>query len=388
MRLDTTAGSVLHLFPRLFERLGLAPFERVGLYIGAVLLIYVPLLIGALRSPLSMTVPQGTLRMPFFYDVNTTCMCLVSFPCLLILTVTDQQVLTRALDTVQADGTITISEADGIALAKRWYRLFWLTNLAAQVLGLAVGGMVAYWNFGIATMGGSKGSWIVDDNKLLLAGYFFLYSVFLFYAVASVYVVRNVAIAFLFRDIVAHAKLHMLPLHPDKAGGLQPVGRLGLRNQYALTLLGLNVVLLVIVTYLFLTLSNMLIGLVVAAIVGYLIVGPLVFMAPLLPFRGGMLRNKAELMSKVALRMRMELDNLHSRLPSGAITVEDEQLIERLRKIGAVIDELPVWPFDAGTIRKFLSAYWFPIASGLSLPVGKAIVAILGYFNITIPLLK
>jgi hypothetical protein len=98
-----------------------------------------------------------------------------------------------------------------------------------------------------------------------------------------------------------------------------------------------------------------------AAVLAYLILGPVVFIAPLLPFRGGMLKNKSELMREVALRIRMELERLRKELPSGQITKDDEKLIERLRKIGEVIDELPVWPFDAGTIRKFLTAYAIPI---------------------------
>ena len=66
-----------------------------------------------------------------------------------------------------------------------------------------------------------------------------------------------------------------------------------------------------------------------------------------------------------------------------AITAEDEQVIERLRKIGAVVDELPVWPFDAGTLRKFFAAYVIPVMGSLfSLPVAKAII---GYFGIQIP---
>ena len=35
-----------------------------------------------------------------------------------------------------------------------------------------------------------------------------------------------------------------LPLHPDQCGGLRPVGEPGLRNQYTLTLPGLNIVIL------------------------------------------------------------------------------------------------------------------------------------------------
>jgi hypothetical protein len=381
--LDTTAGSALHILPRVLDRLGFGAFAPVALYASAVALTFLPLVIVGWFGPLSMTIRSSTLKMPFFYDASTIFLFVVSFPCLLILTVTDQKLLSSSLSRVQLDGIVAISEANGTALAKRWYRLFRMTNLAAQAFGLAVGGIAIYFLFRGATT--TIGSWTALDKHMLPVGYIFLYCNFLFSAVTTVYVVRSIAVAVLLRDIVAHAELHILPLHPDKAGGLQPIGRLGLRNQYALTLLGLNIVLGGFVAYHFLNQDNDVIRFVAAAAIAYVTIGPLVFVAPLLPFRDGMMRNKAQLMNGVALRMRGELDDLRSRFQSGAITAEDAQLLERLCKIGAVIEDLPVWPFDAFTLRKFFTAYVVPIIGSLSVPAGKAL---LGYFKITIPFLQ
>jgi hypothetical protein len=192
-----------------------------------------------------------------------------------------------------------------------------------------------------------------------------------------IYVLRSIAISLFLKDLVAHTEIRMLPFHPDKCGGLRPVGQLGLRNQYSLTIFGLNVVVLAVVTILYLRVSPAIYGLIAAAVIGYVILGPLVFMGPLLPFRTGMLRTKAELMSEVAQRLRVELRRLRSQLPSGAITKEDEELIDRLRKIGALIDELPVWPFDAGTLRKFLAAYVIPMLSAVAYPLLRNVLAFL-----------
>ena len=87
-------------------------------------------------------------------------------------------------------------------------------------------------------------------------------------------------------------------------------------------------------------------------------------------------------MSDVAQRLRVELDRLRAQLASGAISKEDGELIERLRKIGAVIDELPVWPFDAGILRKFLTAYITPLLSAVGYPVLKIV---LDFAKIQIP---
>ena len=179
---------------------------------------------------------------------------------------------------------------------------------------------------------------------------------------------------------MAHAEIRTLPFHPDNSAGLRPVGHLGLRNQYALTVYGVNLVLLIWVSFRYLNVPSSLYGLIVAAGAAYVILGPLVFIGPLLPFRAAMLRTKTEPMSEVAQRLRIELQRLRKQLPSGQITKEDLELIDRLRKLGAVFNELPVWPFDAGTLRKFLTAYVIPIlgAAGLSLAKSLWILATKG----------
>jgi hypothetical protein len=160
------------------------------------------------------------------------------------------------------------------------------------------------------------------------------------------------------------------------------MGRLGLRNQYALTIVGVNVVLFVFVSATYLHQSDWLLGLIIAAIVGYLVLGPAVFVLPLLPFRTGMLDSKSRLMSEVAQRLRAQLEELRSRPVTAPVTKADEEMVDRLRKIGAVIDELPVWPFDAGTARKFLTAYVIPIAGASIWPVTKFVLNI---FSIRLP---
>ena len=140
----------------------------------------------------------------------------------------------------------------------------------------------------------------------------------MFYTLIPVYVLRSLAISFLMRDVVAHAQLRILPLHPDHCGGLRPVGRLGLRNQYGLSVFGVNVVLLAAVSTIYLTMPSSLYYMIAAASVAYVFVGPIVFMGPLLAFRAGMLRTKTELMSEVAQRLRRELTRIRTQITSGA----------------------------------------------------------------------
>jgi hypothetical protein len=379
--LDTTAGSVIHYVVDCLPLIGFGKkFARIKLYIASLVVAFIPLAaLAAATGPVSLFHPTASVKLPFLYDLNVMFMFLISFPCIVILAASDQKTLADALEKVLSDGTIEITDERQIELANSWSKSFRCYNVAGQLLGIVVGAAVAYFNYRAYVLE-PAGLWIAYYDQLLPAGYFFLYCIWLFYTVITIYVVRSLAIALLLREIVVKAKFHMFPLHPDKAGGLRPVGQLGLRNQYALTLFGLNVALLLLVNQ-FLNKNDFLIGLTIAAIVAYLVIGPFVFVAALLPFRNAMQDNKARLMKAVALRTRRELDRLARQPIEEPITKDDEELIDRLRKIGAVIDEFPVWPFDAVTLRKFLTAYFIPILSA-AYPIAKAAV---GGFNIKLP---
>lgn len=375
LTLDSTRGSALHRW-----RLLRGPSTSAGgpvlvrVYVLSTAVTYLPLVAAALIGSLPLIEPTSTLRLPFLHDWNIALMFLLSFPCVMVLTLTDQHALTSALARVQADGTVTISLDAADGLRSRWEQRFLIANVIGQAVGLAVGLGLVFFNYS-AYAPASTGYWIADQGRLEPVGFVFLYCIFLFYAIIPVYVVRLICVSLFLRDLVAHATLRLLPFHPDRSGGLRPMGQLGLRNQYGLTVLGLNVVSLVIVSTLYLSVPTTLLGLIVTAAIAYIILGPIVFMGPLLPFRGGMLRTKNELMGEVAQRLRVELQRLRSELAHGLITKEDEELVDRLRKVGGVIDELPVWPFDANTLRKFLTAYVLPVLGAVGYPAVNALLA-------------
>ena len=375
LEVDSTAGSGLH---KLYGSLG-RNWPVPKLYAVVVAVTFVPLLIAAFTGPPPLFVQSlPTLKLPFFQDWNVLFDFLVSFPCIVIFAATDQHVLAHSLKSVQLDGTLTVSAADATLLSARWRRRFRITNIGGQAIAVAVGALLAWINYGVYVPE-KIGYWIARNGHLVPAGYVFLYCIFLLFAVITFYICRSIAVALLLRDIVAHARLRPLPLHPDKSGGLRPIGRLGLRNQYVLMLIGVNIVLFITVSIVYLTpqgsqLPASLYALIIAAVVAYLILGPVVFVVPLLPFRAGMLKAKTELMAEVAQRLRVELQRMLSQLKAGTITQEDEELIDRLRKVDAVIEELPVWPFDAATLRKFFVAYGIPILTSAGYPLIKSLL--------------
>ena len=312
------------------------------------------------------------LKLPFWRDVTTAFMFLVAFPTIVVLVVTDDAALRTALRRVQRDGVLTMTPSQESAIEERWSAIFARLNAITLFAGILLGAVIMSANY-LVYRRETVGFWIAPGGRLRPGGYLFLLSVCAFFTVVTTYIVRTFAISFLLANVVRFGDIRMLPFHPDKCGGLRPVGRLALRNQYGLSVMGINVVLFALTSMLYLAAPPALYLLVGLAVVAYLIVGPVLFVGPLLPFRTGMIRTKSELMSEVAYRLSIELSRIRGELKAGSITRDDEELIDRLRKIGSVVDELPVWPFDAGILRRFLTAYVVPVAGAVLYAVGSMI---------------
>ena len=364
-QLDTTAGSLVHrLFwsDRRHDDAATKPRPHLAIASAScIVATYVPLLIAAWVTLPLLTERYGEVLLPFLRDWNVMFMFFVTMPALVAYLVNDQSVLTTALGRTVREEVLDLSVADAIALCAEWKQRFQWVNVSAQVIGAFIGAAVAWTNYSVYSPA-SVGYWTMHEGHLTGAGGVFLWGVFLFFTLTAVYVVRSVAVTFFLRALLKCSNIRVIPFHPDGSGGLRPVGAIGLNNQYLLSIYGLNLISFVIVKQ-SLNVPGGLRVLMITAAVMYAVVGPVVFVAPLIQFRAGMMRAKTELMNEVAQRIRMELERIRIKLRKDDITKSDEELIDRLRKIGAVIKDLPVWPFDVPTVRKFLTAYLAPFVT-------------------------
>jgi hypothetical protein len=372
---ETTVGSVLHGFVD-YDVLAKRPFPRTRIYVASVALTYAPLLFTAIISPLSLWTPTAELHLPFLRDWNIAFAFLVSFPTLVVLLATDDHEFRGSLGLIRSQGVICINAFDLSKITESWESRFRTVNVLAQSIGVGIGLALAWMTLKLY-LPPTVGFWIATKGRLLPVGYAYWYCITLLYALITNYVVRCITFTVFLNKLVDLSTIHLLPFHPDKCGGLRPIGRLGLRNQYTLTILGLNVVILALVS---LHSLPKLPFLIMTSAAAYLILGPIVFMGPLLPFRRGMLRTKADWMGEVAKRLRVEFERLRVQIQTGQISKEDEDFVDRLRKIGSVIDEFPVWPLDARTLRKFASAYVVPLISLCFSVVGKYFMAIMAHW--------
>lgn len=367
---DSSGASLLH---RLVSRRAMLhrPGGPVKIYLGAIAVLYLPLLAAARLSPLPIWSKTADLSLPFLRDANIAFTFLVSVPILVILLVTDEKVLRASLQQVQEEGIVSIDPVAVEALRATWNMRFRVINLVSQIAGIGVG-LLLSWVTANIYFDSSIGFWIASEGHLVQpVGAVYLMCITVLYAIILLYVVRSVAISIFLADVVKRAEIRMFPFHPDKCGGLSPVGRLGLRNQYTLTVLGLNIAILALMSIRVLNPTVSLYTLLIAATAAYVILGPVVFVGPLLPFRNGMLRARNEWARDVASVLRVEVDNLRTKVRTGRFTSADAEALERLQKLGGVIDELPVWPFDSKTLRRFGTAYALPLGVPLLLDLVK-----------------
>jgi hypothetical protein len=359
----TTEASIVH---RLFrsEQEAISAAQIAMVYIVCVFFTFVPMLLVAALEPYPLLAISRAVKLPFLLDLNITFTFLISFPMLVILMLTDDHVLSTSLERVQKERVINITPEQAALLARTWHAKFRRANTVSQIVGLSVG-VLSGVSILLAYMSSSAGTWIVPDTRLHAVSYVYLLSIVLLIAVIVMFVWRCVYISLFLSAIVDDADVVVQPFHPDGCGGLRPVGEIGLRNQYTVTILGLNVVIFALVSYTHSQRSVDELYMMGIAVLAYLVLGPVVFLGPLLPFHRAMSREKQRAMDEVAERLRVEFIRIRAQIPAGTITRMDESSINRLRRIGDAVTALPVWPFDARTLRKFASAYAIPVGAAL-----------------------
>jgi hypothetical protein len=362
--LDTTRASLLHRWAAFNGKIW---WRGVVIYVVTTALTYGAMLAAVLASDVPAATASPGVKLPFLQDWNIAFTFLVSVPIVLFLLVSDQRVLRRALQQVlDADVVVPLPD-QAPQLIREWSERFRRGNLHGQWIILLISATLSAITLDLYRRSNAE-FWAAPAGQLRLVGVVYWYCITVLYFVLGFYCFRCVRQATLLRDLVDKATFQMRPFHPDGCGGLQPIGRLGLRNQYTLTVLGLNILIVAAINYSGVAPSaqSQIVILVAIATVIYLILGPLVFLAPLLPFGEKMREEKSKLRSGVGDRLRLEFLNVQRHLKTEAIDKTELEALERLKKLADMLNEIPVWPFDARTLRRFGTAYALPLAASIA----------------------
>lgn len=353
----TTDGSVAHRLLRFDERI----VPRFVAYVLCALLPWGLMALTVVLGGEPWAHRTSAVSLPFWHDWNILFTFMVSVPSLFLLLASDQHMLARALQGVHRTGAVSLGAAGAQQWATDWRQRFERINRLTQRIAMAAALPLSLGTWGIYRWL-HAGFWATPaDGQFPLAAYAYIASIALLYWLIFVYVTRCIFLSRLLADLVRQAQVNIVPMHPDGCGGLQPVGRLGLRNQYTLSILGLNIVVLAAVSYG--TFGRAVLEAIVApAVVIYLVLGPLVFIAPMLPFRDRMREARLARMNEVADLTRLEFDRLQQLATQGVrATAAELEVLLKLKDVGEAVRTLPVWPFDPRTMRSFATAYLAPL---------------------------
>ena len=339
--------------------------RNLAVYLASIVCTYGLMMLAALTQ-----IPSGMRVAPsIFNDWAIMFAFLASFPAILFFVASDQRALELAMNRVWAAGVVTERKEFVEKFRERWKARFRRLNLSVQTFGLLASLPLSY-----LTAYGYKAadahSWAQASAP---TGYAYMAGIALFYALLMIYIARGVAMAWLLKSIANEWTIVLSPLHPDGCGGLQPLGRIGLRNQYALTILGINIALVAITIY---EINPALEAtIIVPALAVYLIFGPVIFLGPLLPFRRVMSELRRTMMEEIAAPLDAKFGGLTEQARvNGAVSKQDLEALERLRTIGATVGEMSIWPFDAPTMRVFATAYIIPVLLAIATKLAELVV--------------
>jgi len=359
---DTTRGSFLHW---VVQYDGRHWGRNVAVYLTSVVGIYGVMALVAVTQ----IAPIGRPPVSIFNDWPVVFAFWVSLPVILFLVASDQQALDLAMKRVLAAGVVTSSKQFAEEFKDIWTKKFWALNIRVQVLAPLLAMILSYFTAYLFKAAGAQ-TWAQTTT---LNNYAYMIGIALFYMLLITYIVRGVAMAVLLKSVANECTIKLIPLHPDGCGGLQPLGRMGLRNQYALTILGINIAVLAIMIYRIDPSLELVI--VVPALAVYLIFGPVIFLGPLLPFRRVMGDRRRDLMQEIAAPLDAKLDSFKKQARAHRNISQDEfEALERLRAIGKAVGELPIWPFDTPTMRVFATAYVIPVFLAAATKLAELIV--------------
>lgn len=300
----------------------------------------------------------------FLDDWNVMFAGLVSIPVLVVLVLSERSLVPRWIGTIMPRSETSRPEPEDVRrFVDSWNNRCKIVNLLGQLAGILVAAAVASANCKAARSPGFNG-WSVTEGEINAVGWMSIcWQLAVSYWILTLYVSQVIATISLLASLSRRFKIHCVPFHHDNCCGLASVGRIGLRNQYLLAVVGMNLLALLAVNLKRDVPQG--VPLLVAGAIAYVTLGPVVFIGPLLPFRKNMRDAKRSEQARVASRLQREYERIIRDLDGGPISKEDEEVIDRLQKLRTMVNQIPVWPFDTGTLRRFFVAYVLPFLTAL-----------------------
>ena len=191
------------------------------------------------------------------------------------------------------------------------------------------------------------------------ASYFRLpFWMIMFYTLA--FVAFNVGVTiFTLRRLFKSAEIRILPLHPDKCGGLGAISKYTTTISIGVGTVGLLISAATIYEVLFGSLEKAIP--VILGIIAYLILAPIFFFFPLGTAHDSMRKAKDEELLGIAQKYHLAYDNLKSSSEYSDAYEKEFKNLENIKMLYEVAEAFPVWPFDVHNLRRFLTIITTPV---------------------------
>ncbi|MCC5602305.1 hypothetical protein [Nostoc favosum] len=192
----------------------------------------------------------------------------------------------------------------------------------------------------------------------------------------SMLVLNLITNIWIFYRIFGKKNLDINPLHPDRCGGLRCLSDYSLQTAYLVGVLG---ILIGVIEYQVITQGiEKELWFVHLVIPLYILLSMGCFFGPLLAAHSGMKRAKEESLHKIARQFRAEYSGIYTSLAEETEAFKKKsEKIQQLRALYTMTDELPVWPFDVKTFRRYLLTVPTPLIGSLIGIVQKLLINLL-----------
>lgn len=215
---------------------------------------------------------------------------------------------------------------------------------------------------------------VADDVSMILT---VLWAWIIMYVVLQVLFFTTLTVVWLYR-LFKNFTIVIRPLYPDGAGGLSPLGDFSLTLSYLTTLVGLFLVIVPITRNYAVehTLDFRWTIELVASLVAYIFVSPLVFFGPLTVAHAAMQTAKNDLLQQIARRFERELERIQRALDDDILDADRGILAEQeaqgrisdglkqlrdLQDLHNTAQRFPVWPLNTKNLVRFFTTFVSPV---------------------------
>ena len=211
-------------------------------------------------------------------------------------------------------------------------------------------------------------AWLTENGVIFWYHELFWYIIFL---IGGMTVVKVLMILYWFNRLFREFEADVKVLHPDKAGGLSPLGNFSVKIGYMIGIFGFTAV-LVIWSHAAYMLGNDKLSFsaqpgLISLLIVYMILAPIVFFAPIGSAHSAMKKARHEFIFTISNQFENDFKKIEWLLSKDSDDLKKGlEKIEQIQKIHNMATRFPIWPFNTASIVRFFSSVFLPILIGLA----------------------